>query len=95
MQFGMFMEFGIRSNGSQAGAFKEGFELVDAAESWGLDGAWLAELHFYPARSVLSSPITIASSIATRTKRMRIGMAVYVLPLNNPLSITAAVYVVG
>lgn len=91
MQFGMFMEFGIRQGGTQAQAFKEGFDLVDAAEEWGLDGAWLAELHFNPTRSVLSSPITIATSIATRTKRMRVGMAVYVLPLNNPLRIAEEV----
>jgi alkanesulfonate monooxygenase SsuD/methylene tetrahydromethanopterin reductase-like flavin-dependent oxidoreductase (luciferase family) len=91
MDFGMFMEFGCRQGGTQAEAFKEGFKLVDAAEQWGLDGAWLAELHFNPTRSVLSSPITIASSIATRTRRMRIGMAVYVLPLNNPLRIAEEV----
>ena len=91
MQFGMFMEFGIRHGGSQAEAFREGFDLVDAAEAWGLDGAWLAELHFNPTRSVLSSPITIASSIATRTQRLRIGMAVYVLPLNNPLRVAEEV----
>ncbi len=91
MQFGMFMEFGTRQGGSEADAFTEGFNLVDAAETWGLDGAWLAELHFNPNRSVLSSPITIASSIATRTRRMRIGMAVYVLPLNNPLRVAEEV----
>lgn len=91
MQFGMFMEFGMRQGGTHAEAFREGFELVDAAEEWGLDGAWLAELHFNPGRSVLASPITIASSIATRTKRMRVGMAVYVLPLNNPLRIAEEV----
>lgn len=91
MQFGMFMEFGMRPGGTHAEAFREGFQLVDAAEEWGLDGAWLAELHFNPARSVLASPITIASSIATRTRRMRIGMAVYVLPLNNPLRIAEEV----
>ena len=91
MQFGMFMEFGIRQGGTHAEAFNEGFKLVDAAEEWGLDGAWLAELHFNPGRSVLASPITIASSIATRTKRMKVGMAVYVLPLNNPLRIAEEV----
>ena len=91
MQFGMFMEFGSRSGNSEHQAFSEGFQLVDAAEAWGLDGAWLAELHFNPSRSVLSSPITIASSIATRTKTLRIGMAVYVLPLNNPLRIAEEV----
>ena len=91
MHFGMFMQFETRAGGSQARAFAEGFELVDAAEACGLDGAWLAEMHFTPDRSVLSSPITIASSIATRTKRLRIGMAVYVLPLNNPLRIAEEV----
>lgn len=91
MDFGMFMQFERRAGATQAESFQEGFNLVDCAEEWGLDGAWLAELHFTPERSVLSSPITIASSIATRTKRMRVGMAVYVLPLNNPLRIAEEV----
>ena len=48
---------------------------------------WLAELHFNPTRSVLSAPVVVGSSIATRTKRLRLGMAVHVLPLSNPLRI--------
>ena len=91
MHFGAFMEFGNRAGVSEAQAFKEGFRMVDAAEEMGLDGVWLAELHFNPARSVMSSPIVIASSIATRTKRLRVGMAVYVLPLSNPLRIAEEV----
>jgi len=86
MNFGIFMEFEIRA-GNQIGAFQEGFHLVDAAEAWGLDIAWLGEMHFTPGRSVLSAPIAIASAIATRTKRLRVGTAVQVLPLNNPLRI--------
>jgi alkanesulfonate monooxygenase SsuD/methylene tetrahydromethanopterin reductase-like flavin-dependent oxidoreductase (luciferase family) len=81
------MEFGLREGGTEADAFREGMDLVDAAEAWGLDSAWLAEFHFSPTRSVLSSPIAVAAAIAARTKRIRIGMAVYVLPLNNPLRI--------
>ena len=91
MQFGIFMEFGSRPNLSEAESFREGFRLVDSAEEMGLDGVWLAELHFNPTRSVLSSPIVVASSIATRTERLRIGMAVHVLPLNNPLRIAEEV----
>jgi alkanesulfonate monooxygenase SsuD/methylene tetrahydromethanopterin reductase-like flavin-dependent oxidoreductase (luciferase family) len=87
MDFGIFMEFEIRQGGDQASAFREGFDVVDSAEAWGLDGVWLGEMHFTPARSVLAAPIVVASSIATRTKRLRIGMAVQVLPLNNPLRI--------
>ena len=91
MFFGAFMEFGNRVGVSEAQAFQEGFRMVDAAEEHGLDGVWLAELHFNPTRSVMSSPIVIASSIATRTKRLRVGMAVYVLPLSNPLRIAEEV----
>lgn len=91
MFFGAFMEFGNRVGVSEAKAFQEGFRMVDAAEEQGLDGVWLAELHFNPTRSVMSSPIVIASSIATRTKRLRVGMAVYVLPLSNPLRIAEEV----
>src|SRR4030095_16920003 len=87
MDFGIFMEFEIRQGGDQASAFREGFDLVDSAEAWGLDGVWLGEMHFTPARSVLAAPIVVASSIATRTKRLRIGLAVQGLPLNNPLRI--------
>ena len=87
MHIGMFMEFGLRESGSDVEAFGEGFDLVDAAESWGLDSAWLSEFHFNPQRSVLSSPIVTASAMAARTKRIRIGMAVYVLPLTNPLRV--------
>ena len=91
MHFGIFMEFGSRPGVAEAESFQEGFKLVDAAEEGGLDGVWLAELHFNPARSVLSSPLVVASSIATRTRRLRVGMAVHVLPLNNPLRIAEEV----
>ncbi len=92
MHFGMFMEFGVREGGDSARAFAEGFDLVDAAEAWGLDCAWLAEFHFNPERSVLSSPMLTMTAIASRTKRMRVGSAVYVLPLaNSPLRIAEEV----
>jgi alkanesulfonate monooxygenase SsuD/methylene tetrahydromethanopterin reductase-like flavin-dependent oxidoreductase (luciferase family) len=87
MDFGIFMEFENRQGNTQAQSFRDSFALVEAADAWGLDGVWLAEMHFNPVRSVLSAPIVVASSIATRTKRLRVGMAVQVLPLNNPLRI--------
>ena len=85
MQFGSFMEFHRREGHSQADAFREAFGHIELSESLGLDAVWLAESHFNPVRSVLSSPHAIASAIAARTKRLRIGTAVSVLPLGNPL----------
>jgi alkanesulfonate monooxygenase SsuD/methylene tetrahydromethanopterin reductase-like flavin-dependent oxidoreductase (luciferase family) len=85
MEFGMFHEFPTLPGRSHAEAFDEGLSLVDAAEAWGLDALWLAELHFAPERSLLAAPLTIASAVAARTKRIKIGIAVQVLPLCHPL----------
>jgi alkanesulfonate monooxygenase SsuD/methylene tetrahydromethanopterin reductase-like flavin-dependent oxidoreductase (luciferase family) len=57
------------------------------AERLGIDTVWLAEHHFSPERSVLASPLVIASALAARTRRIRIGQAVQVLPLSNPLRV--------
>lgn len=61
----MFTEFEARPGNSQSAMFREWFDVVDAAEAGGLDAVWLGEIHFTPARSVLSAPIAVASSIAT------------------------------
>ncbi|HSX80583.1 MAG TPA: LLM class flavin-dependent oxidoreductase [Candidatus Saccharimonadia bacterium] len=87
MNFGMFTDFHVRQNMSQTEAFDESFRQVEEAEKLGIDSVWLSEHHFSPERSVLASPLVIASSIATRTQRVRIGLAVQVLPLTNPLRI--------
>ena len=87
MDFGIFLDFVLRPGGTPEEAFKESFDLVDLAEASGLDTVWLGEMHFNPNRSVLSAPIIVACSIATRTKRLRVGMAVQALPLIHPLRI--------
>jgi alkanesulfonate monooxygenase SsuD/methylene tetrahydromethanopterin reductase-like flavin-dependent oxidoreductase (luciferase family) len=85
MEFGMFHEFPSLPGRTESEAFDEAMEQVDAAERSGLDVMWLAELHFEPRRSLLSAPLNIASAIAARTRRMKIGIAVQVLPLCHPL----------
>jgi alkanesulfonate monooxygenase SsuD/methylene tetrahydromethanopterin reductase-like flavin-dependent oxidoreductase (luciferase family) len=86
MDFGIFLDFSVRQGGKQPDAFRESFNLVDMAEETGLDTVWLGESHFNMNRP-LSAPIVVASSIATRTKRLKVGMAVQVLPLISPLRI--------
>ena len=87
MNFGMFTDFHVRSGKSQAEAFDESFAQVMEAERLGFDTVWLAEHHFSPERAVLASPMVIASAIAARTQRIRVGLAVQVLPLTNPLRV--------
>ena len=86
MNVGLFLEFPRRENGTYQEAFQEGFALVDEAESLGVQSVWLAEYHFNAGR-VLSAPVTIASALAARTQNIRIGLAVHILPLGNPVRI--------
>jgi alkanesulfonate monooxygenase SsuD/methylene tetrahydromethanopterin reductase-like flavin-dependent oxidoreductase (luciferase family) len=90
MHFGIFLEE-RRRGASEAEAFRETLDLVDMAEAWGLDGVWLGEIHLNPGRSVQSAPMALASYLAARTRRLRIGMAVLVLPLGHPLRIAEEV----
>jgi alkanesulfonate monooxygenase SsuD/methylene tetrahydromethanopterin reductase-like flavin-dependent oxidoreductase (luciferase family) len=85
MEFGVFHQFASLPGRSDADTFAEAFGQIDAAEELGLDVIWLSELHFDPQRSVLSAPLSIASAIAARTHRIKIGTAVQVLPLCHPL----------
>lgn len=91
MEFGMFHEFQALPGESAAQSFANSLAQVDAAERWGLDAMWLAELHFAPERSVLASPLILAATIAQRTSRMKIGTAVQVLPLCHPLRLAEEV----
>jgi alkanesulfonate monooxygenase SsuD/methylene tetrahydromethanopterin reductase-like flavin-dependent oxidoreductase (luciferase family) len=90
MDFGVFVEQ-MRRGASQTQAFRDIFELTDAAERWGLDIVWLAEMLVNPTRSVLSAPLIMSGWIAARTKRLRVGTAVQLLPLNHPLRVAGEI----
>jgi alkanesulfonate monooxygenase SsuD/methylene tetrahydromethanopterin reductase-like flavin-dependent oxidoreductase (luciferase family) len=85
MEFGIFTEFQAAAGRTDADAFDESMAQMRAAEDLGYDAVWLAELHFQKDRSVLSSPLVIASALAIATSRIKIGIAVQVLPLSHPL----------
>ncbi len=85
MEFGLFTEFEAPAGMSHATAFDESLAQMKAAEALGLDAVWLAEIHFQKDRSVLSSPLVVAAALAACTRRIKIGIAVQVLPLSHPL----------
>src|SRR5580704_13191972 len=85
MEFGVFHEFYSTHSASQAEAFAQSFAQIEAAERWGLDVLWLAEIHMNPQRSLVSAPLTVAAAVAARTQRIKIGTAVQILPLGHPL----------
>lgn len=96
MHLGLVMECDYRYGTTQEEAFEEAFTLMETAETDGFDGVWLAERHFAAPGgpldafgagipSIASAPLVLASAIAARTSRVRIGIAVSVLPLSHPI----------
>src|SRR5437773_3066483 len=98
MYAGLVMECDYREGRTQEEAFAEAFSIAEIAEDYGIAGVWLAERHFAGPRrptdpmgagipSIASVPLVLASAIAARTTRLRIGTGVSVLPLCHPIRI--------
>jgi alkanesulfonate monooxygenase SsuD/methylene tetrahydromethanopterin reductase-like flavin-dependent oxidoreductase (luciferase family) len=60
-------------------------ELGPLAESLGYGGLWINEEHFGQGSRVCLSPILLATALAMRTRTIRIGFSVLVLPLFEPI----------
>ena len=97
MHIGLMMECDFREGGTQREAFDEALATAEAAEALGFDGVWLAERHFAapggaaPVSSIGSAPLLLATAIATRTSRLRVGTAVLLLPLGHPVRLAEEV----
>ncbi|KAF1049500.1 LLM class flavin-dependent oxidoreductase [Xylophilus sp.] len=68
-----------------AQALHDTLALFAAAESWGYDSGWVAQHHFGVESGRLPSPLVLLAAAAERTRRLRLGTAVVVLPLEQPL----------
>ena len=69
---------------SQEECFHEALAEVDAAEDLGFDVVWFTEHHF--AVHGLNSGLTAwLAAVAARTRRVRIGSTVFVLPFWDPI----------
>ena len=85
MKFGaFFLSQAPEDRLTPAQALSEELGQMELAEELGFDSVWLAE-HRQTSYCVVSDALTYASYVAARTSRIRIGLAVSVLPLRNPL----------
>src|SRR5262250_2834566 len=86
INFGTFLLMQSPSARSSQEIYARGLEIAQASETLGFGNVWLAEHHF--STYVYSSrPAQLATYIAARTTRIRVGTAVIVVPLHHPLVI--------
>lgn len=88
MQWGIFSLSQIPDQSRRVQAFEEDMKFFELAENLGYDTIWIAE-HLFSNYGVVTSCQVYAAAIAERVKRIKIGMAVVVLPFNHPLRTAA------
>jgi alkanesulfonate monooxygenase SsuD/methylene tetrahydromethanopterin reductase-like flavin-dependent oxidoreductase (luciferase family) len=61
-------------------------EMCEEADRLGAHSVWLTEHHLFDD-DYLTQPLTFAAAVAARTRRVRIGTALVVAPLHNPVEL--------
>jgi len=74
-------------DGESPELYSHWLEQIDAAEALGFDSLWVTEHHFRHFGGMMPSPQMMLAAAAQRTKRLRLGSAVTILPMHNPLRI--------
>jgi alkanesulfonate monooxygenase SsuD/methylene tetrahydromethanopterin reductase-like flavin-dependent oxidoreductase (luciferase family) len=84
VKFGIDHLFTWRRDRPQADVIHEAISQTVLADDLNFDGCWLAEHHFSDY-GIVGGLSTMGAALAQATARIRIGLAVAVLPLSNPI----------
>ncbi len=91
MHFGQFNLMGYRTPGTRAQEiYDNAVEQVKAAEANGFEIAWFAEHHF-SNYCICPSPLMMLARLAGETSRIRLGSAVVVAPLYQPVRLISEI----
>ena len=85
MRFGFFDQLPCAEGFTERQRYRDILAQIDLGDAEGFDTAWLGELHFTPGFSILPDPLMVLGAAAQRTTRIRLGTAVSLLPLHNPV----------
>ena len=67
--------------------YQETLALFSAADQLGFDVVWVAQHHFKERSGCLPSPFPFLAVAAERTRRLRLGTSIVILPLEHPLRV--------
>ncbi|MCW2951763.1 MAG: Luciferase-like monooxygenase [Conexibacter sp.] len=86
MEFATFLAAHNLDGRSESQLFDDLTEQAVVAEELGFDLVWLVEHHFNNY-NLLPDPLQLATRIFERTERIRVGVAVFILPNHHPLQL--------
>ncbi len=86
MDFGLFFLMQRDERWSERAVYDSAVEQMLAAEALGYHSVWIAEHHFNDD-GLCPAPPVLASFVAARTRTLRLGMGVSLLPLHHPVDL--------
>lgn len=84
MQIGLFHSIQWPEGSAQSDRYEQSLAQACYADELGFDSVWLTEHHF-SRHGIASDSLAVLSHLAARTEQIRLGTAVSVLPLHNPM----------
>jgi alkanesulfonate monooxygenase SsuD/methylene tetrahydromethanopterin reductase-like flavin-dependent oxidoreductase (luciferase family) len=84
MKFGTFFFFQAAPGSTHADIIHRELAQVEWTEELGFDEVWFTEHHFIDY-GLSVDPSSLAAAAASRTRRVRIGLAAAILPFHHPL----------
>src|SRR3954463_12394461 len=83
MKFGIFYEHQLPrpwNDGAEHRLFQDALDQVELADCLGIDYAWEVEHHFLEEYSHSSAPEVFLAAASQRTKRIRLGHGIVLMP---------------
>jgi alkanesulfonate monooxygenase SsuD/methylene tetrahydromethanopterin reductase-like flavin-dependent oxidoreductase (luciferase family) len=87
MKFGLHYQLPCSGSQSPVQRYRDTISQAIYAEELGFESVWPVEQHFNPDLSILPSPMLLLAAIAERTRNLRLGIAIVLLPLSHPIRV--------
>ncbi len=87
MKFGIHFQLPCHRDQSAVQRYRDTIEQAVHAEALGFESVWPVEQHFNPSLSIMPAPLLPLAAIAERTQKLRLGIAIVLLPLSHPIRV--------
>lgn len=87
MKFGLHYQLPCFGSQSPVQRYRDTLEQSVHAEELGFESVWPVEQHFNAELSITPAPLLLLAALAERTRTLRLGIAIVLLPLSHPLRI--------
>jgi natural product biosynthesis luciferase-like monooxygenase protein len=74
-------------DGPEPEFYRRMFEQMELLDRLGFHQVWVTEHHFHEYGGTIPDPATFLAAVACRTTNIRLGIAIVVLPLHNPIEV--------